>query len=334
MRISYNEVTTQLKTVLMAHGCSEEKAELTAAVMAENSLVGVYTHGINRFKRLIANIDSGIVDVNAEAENVNGLGGYEVYEGNMGLGIWNAVLCTRRVIELAKKHGIGCVALRNTNHWLRGGTYTGMIADAGMAGIVFTNTKNNTVAWGTMSGCIGNNPISLAVPGPEGRPHAAVDMAMSQFAWGKLELAKLEGRELPIEGGFDLEGNPTRDPEKIMESKRIMPTGMWKGSSLSILLDLAAASISGGKTVHQLSALGDEQALSQVFLAVNYRALNAVKETERAVEDTLDNLLRQQPVKEGMAVRYPGQSQEAVKADNLANGIPVDEGLWNDIVAL
>ncbi len=334
MRIPYEAVVNQLKTVLKAHGCSGEKAQLVAEIMAENSLVGVYTHGINRFKRLIANIDTGVVNVETEAARVAGLGGYEVYEGNMGLGIWNAVLCTRRVIELAKLHGVGCVALRNTNHWLRGGTYTGMIADAGMAGIVFTNTKNNTVAWGTMSGCIGNNPVGMAVPGPEGMPNVAVDMAMSQFAWGKLELAKLEGRQLPMEGGFDLEGNPTRDPEKIMESKRIMPTGMWKGSSLSILLDLVAAGASGGKTVHQLSALGDEQALSQVFLAINYRALNDPEAVELAVKDTLDNLLAQEPGSGGSEVRYPGQSSGSTRAKNLEDGIPVDERVWAEILAL
>lgn len=334
MRIPYNEVINQLKTTLTAHGCCEEKAVLVASVMAENSLIGVYTHGINRFKRLIANIDTGVIDVSAQAERAGGLGGYEVYEGNRGLGIWNASLAARRVIELGETHGIGCAALRNTNHWLRGGTYAGMIADAGMVGIVFTNTKNNTVAWGTMSGCIGNNPISIAVPGPRGCPNAAVDMAMSQFAWGKLELAKLEGRQLPMEGGYDLEGNPTRDPEKIMESKRIMPAGLWKGSSMSILLDLAAAAVSGGNTVHQLSALGDEQALSQVFLAVNYRALNNPEETEQSIRDTLDHLLAQAPAKEGGAVRYPGQSSAAVKADNLAHGIPVDERVWEEILAL
>lgn len=334
MRIPYDEVINQLKMTLTAHGCCEEKAGLVAATMADNSLAGVYTHGINRFKRLIANIDSGVIDVNAQAEKTGGLGGYEVYEGNRGLGIWNAVLATKRVLELAKIHGIGCVALRNTNHWLRGGTYTGMIADAGMAGIAFTNTKNNTVAWGTMSGCIGNNPISMAVPGPRGCPNVAVDMAMSQFAWGKLELAKLEGRQLPMEGGYDLDGNPTRDPDKIMESKRIMPTGMWKGSSMSILLDLVAACVSGGNTVHQLSGLGDEQALSQVFLAINYRALNNAGEIEESIRDTLENLLAQTPAKDGMAVRYPGQSSGTVKADNLAHGIPVDERVWEEILAL
>ena len=328
------EAVKQMEHILIKHGCCEEKAQLVAETMANNSLIGVYTHGINRFKRLIGNIDSGVVDVAAEAEKAGGLGGYEVYEGNRGLGIWNAALCTRRVIELAGAYGIGCVALRNTNHWLRGGTYSGMIADAGMAGIVFTNTKNNTVAWGTMSGCIGNNPIGMAVPGPNGRPNVAADLAMSQFSWGKLEQARLEGRQLPMEGGFDMDGNATADPEKIMESKCIMPTGLWKGSALSILLDLIAAGASGGKTVHQLSSLGDEQGLSQIFIAINYCAVNDGAEVESTFEDTLDNLLSQKAIKKDTTVRYPGQAAEQIRKENYEKGIPVNERIWSDILSL
>ena len=196
------------------------------------------------------------------------------------------------------------------------------------------NTKNNTVAWGTMSGCIGNNPIGLAVPGPNGRPNPAADLAMSQFSWGKLELAKIEERLLPMEGGYDVDGNATKDPVKIMESKCIMPMGLWKGSALSILLDLIAAGISGGKTVHQLSLLGDEQALSQVFIAINYRSVNDEKMVESTFEDTLCNLLSQKPSKRNGTVRYPGQASEQIRQENLLEGIPVDDKVWSDILLL
>lgn len=334
MRIFYDQVVAELKRVLLSRGCTEEKAKLVASVMADNSLVGVYTHGINRFKKVMHGIDAGFVDVRTEAERVAGLGGYEVYEGHRGLGIWNADICTTRVIELADQYGIGCVALRNTNHWLRGGTYVGRIADAGMVGIAFTNTKNNTVAWGTMSGCLGNNPIGISVPGPKGRPHIIVDSAMSQFAWGKLELAKLEGRKLPMDGGYDKDGNLTDDPAKIMESLRIMPAGLWKGSSLSLLLDLAAASLSGGNTVRQITAFGDEQAVSQIFIAVNYRALVNAGLVEDSVEDTIANLLAQPPAEEGGTVRYPGQMSRTILEENLKNGIPVDENIWAEIKSM
>ena len=40
-----------------------------------------------------------------------------------------------RAISLAKTGGIGCVALANTNHWMRGGSYGWQTVEAGMIGI-------------------------------------------------------------------------------------------------------------------------------------------------------------------------------------------------------
>lgn len=34
-------------------------------------------------------------------------------------------------MELAKEHGIGLVALRNTTHWMRGGAYAWRMAEKG-----------------------------------------------------------------------------------------------------------------------------------------------------------------------------------------------------------
>ena len=51
----------------------------------------------------------------------NKFGGIEQWSGNLGPGILNALHATETVMKLAKQHGIGCVALRNTNHWMRGG---------------------------------------------------------------------------------------------------------------------------------------------------------------------------------------------------------------------
>jgi 3-dehydro-L-gulonate 2-dehydrogenase len=39
-----------------------------------------------------------------------------------GPGNLNASRCMDRAIALARKRGLGYVALANTNHWMRGGT--------------------------------------------------------------------------------------------------------------------------------------------------------------------------------------------------------------------
>jgi len=83
---------------------------------------------------------------------------------------------------------------------------------------------------------LGNNPIVFAVPCDEG--HIVLDMAISQYSYGQLNTYKLLESLLPFEGGYDADGNLTTNPSAIMQSGRPLAIGYWKGSGLSLLLDL------------------------------------------------------------------------------------------------
>ncbi len=148
MRLKFEEVQNTLYQVLLTRNCPQDHAHKVSYEMARNSLEGTYTHGINRFARLIRNIDEGIVRVEAKPVIVNGFGGLENYDGQLGLGVVNAWFCMDRAITLALEPGLGLVALRNTNHWMRAATYGYQACEPGMAGICFTNTMPNMPTWG------------------------------------------------------------------------------------------------------------------------------------------------------------------------------------------
>ena len=79
---------------------------------------------------------------------------------------------------------------------------------------------------------------------------------------------------LPVDGGFDEAGNLTRDPGAIEKSQRPLPVGYWKGSGLSVVLDMIAAMMSLGRATHELSTIAlFEAGVSQMFLALNPEAL-------------------------------------------------------------
>src|SRR5690606_11888188 len=117
-------------------------------------------------------------------------------------------------------------------------------AEAGMIGICWTNTLPNLPPWGGKSPLLGNNPLVIAVPRADG--HVVLDMAVSQFSYGALQGYADRGEELPVDGGHDVAGELTRDPQAILDSGRPLPTGYWKGSELVLLLDLAAATLARG----------------------------------------------------------------------------------------
>ncbi len=242
MRIPYSQIHEVLRRVLVDRGFDADRADLCARLFADTDRDGVYSHGLNRFPRFIRYIANGVVDVHGRPVPVAVHGGMERWDGRRGPGNLNAHASMARAIALAREHGIGCVALANTNHWMRGGSYGWQAADAGVIGICWTNTLANVPPWGASEPRIGNNPLIVAVPRTKG--HVVVDMAMSQFSVGALQAYRARQQMLPVAGGYDEEGRLSTDPAAIEMSRRLLPIGFWKGSGLAVVLDMVAAILS------------------------------------------------------------------------------------------
>ena len=261
MRIAYETMLAEFERVLIKYGFSPERAHEAAEIFAQNSLAGVFSHGLNRFPRVVEYLRKGEIDPTSEAECIASFGAMERWDGKRGFGPLNAKHAMDRAVELAHQFGIGMVALGNNNHWMRGGTYGWQAADAGCIGICWSNTCPNMPAWGAKDNHIGNNPLILAVPRSNGE-HIMVDCALSQFSYGKLETMRLAGKQLPVAGGYDADGRLTTDPAAIEETRRMIPIGYWKGSGLSILLDMIGTILTGANSVAKIGTFGDEVGLT------------------------------------------------------------------------
>ncbi len=332
MRIPFETLINQFEQVLIGRGMTGEDAKLCASLVAETSLEGVYTHGANRFPSMVRMIDDGLIDVHAKIECVASFGALERWDGRQGVGNLNAHAAMKRAIELAKVHTIGCVAMAHTNHWMRPGTYGLMAAEADCIGMLWTNTTPLMPAWGGIDAKVGNNPLVLCIPSKEGP--VLVDAAMSLFSYGKLETYAREGRSLPVPGGYDGQGNLTTDAEQILASKRPLPIGFWKGTSLALALDLIAAALSGGNTTRQLGRMPKETSVSQLFMAINLSDLPDRDRIEAEIHASLEDLMQSELADTAQAVRFPGQMRNKIKEENLRDGIPIDERVWQEILAL
>jgi 3-dehydro-L-gulonate 2-dehydrogenase len=313
-------------------GFAEARAELCARLFAEVTRDGVYTHGLARFPRFVATIKLGIVKVEASPSLVAEFGSIERWDGNLGPGNLNAWSSMQRAIQLARTNGIGAVFLAHTNHWMRGGTYGWQAADQGLFAMCWTNTLPNVPAWGAVGPTFGNNPMVMAVPRPGGE-NVVIDMAMSQYSYGTLSAYANRGQPLPFPGGFDAEGKLTTDAAAISATGRALPIGLWKGSGLSMALDLFAAMLSGGLSTFQIPRDSlRESGLSQVFLAIDPRGLG-VDHMNATADAAIADLHAAEPVDAGKPVRYPGEQTLKVRRENMELGVPVDEELWKQLLA-
>ena len=333
-RVPYQLLEDTIALAFVRAGMSESKARTSARFHAEASRDGVYSHGLNRVERFVEYLDKGWVDADAEPVRIRQLGPVEVLDGQRGPGILNALHATDRALELASEQGVGIVALRNTTHWMRGGAFGWYAADRGKILIAWTNTESCMPAWGATDTRLGNNPMVMAVPREGG--HLVLDMAMSQYSYGKLQTTRLKGDQLPYPGGFDAEGNLTSDPGAIEATRRILPAGFWKGSGLTILLDVLAAVLSEGLATHQIDALdqGSCTGCSQIFIAFDPDRLGSSANLEATVAGVADYVNGSSPSDPSRDVTYPGQNTLRTRQEHLANGVLVDEGIWKAVQAL
>ncbi len=330
--VTYETMKSEFARILANLGFSESKADRCAEIFAVNSLDGVYSHGVNRFPKFIMYVKNGYVKPDAEPVLMKSLGSLEQWNGNLGPGPLNGLFATERAMELASQHGIGLVALGNTNHWMRGGTYGWIAARKGFSFIGWTNTEANMPAWGAKDFRIGNNPLVFAVP--YGKEAIVLDFAMSQFSYGKLETYQLEGKQMPFPGGFDKEGRLTNIPGEIIETRRALPIGYWKGSGLSLLLDILASIMSGGLSTAEISKCGGEYSLSQVFIAISLENLSNRTRIDSVLNDIIKNYKESDPAEPGIEIRFPGEKVVKVREENRKNGIPVNKNVWETILGL
>jgi len=329
IRIAFDDMKTEFERILVKYNFEDSDAEKCAHIFATNSLEGVYSHGVYRFPRFIDYIKKGYVKVNATAELVNSSGALEQWNGNLGPGPLNADMCAKRAMVLAQKQTIGCVAIANTNHWMRAGYYGWQAAKKGFALIAWTNTIGNMPAWGAIDSKLGNNPLVFAVPFQD--QAIVLDFAMTQFSYGKLEATKLANKQLPFAGGFNKKGELTTDPGEILDTWRALPIGYWKGAGLSLLLDILAAILSAGLPTSEISKKEDEYGVSQVFIAIDLKNLQNFPSIEKTINGIIYDLKQSIPENKGAEIRYPGEQVEKTRKENLEKGIPVNKKVWEEI---
>ena len=163
-----------------------------------------------------------------------------------------------------------------------------------------------------------------------------LDMAMSQYAYGKLQVTRLKGEKLPFPGGYDKEGNLTDEPGQIEESMRILPTGYWKGSGMAILLDAMAAFLTAGSPTNEIDKVqqGRCTGASQVYMVFDPTHFGGAEWSETMAKSVADYVKTSTPAEGCHEVFYPGEMEMRNRANFIRSGIPVDDGVWAEVQQL
>ncbi|HEX5414168.1 MAG TPA: Ldh family oxidoreductase [Chloroflexota bacterium] len=299
-------------------GVPRDDATLLGHALVDADLRGVHSHGCRWVSTYANGIRKGNYNLHPEVRTVRDDGATVLLDGDGGLGHPLAARATELAIARAKEHGVGVVSLRNSQHIGALAYYTQLAADAGCIGYCTTNAGIGVVPPGGMDKVIGLNPLSYAAPSQ--RPWAFnLDMATSVVAGSKLGLAIERGEKIPFGWAIDAEGNPTDDPRKGQEGG-ILPVGGPKGYGLSVMLDITAGVLSGGRFGKGLGMKGS----AQFFQAIDIARFMPLDEFRSRMEELIDQIKSSRLAPGSDGIFFPGEIEYNRKQDRLANGLPLD----------
>ena len=92
--------------------------------------------------------------------------------------------------------------------------------------------------------------------------------------------------------------------------------------------------MAGGRTTRQVGELPLETELSQVFICIDLDSLPDKENIAANVEATLRDMETSTPRGRGPPGSFPRAHMAEVRSDNMENGIPVEEAIWQQVLAL
>jgi uncharacterized oxidoreductase len=225
--------------------------------------------------------------------------------------------------------------MRRSGHVGRLGEWVERAAACGLAALIAVNDNGVicTVAPpGGREGRISTNPIAIGVP--TGTGPLVLDISTSAVANGKLKVARLEQRQVPLGWIQDALGNPTRDPNVMLQNPpgALVPFGgdqAYKGFGLGLLFDILIGGLTGGFCP---PAPPGTIETNNVVLVVWDPAHFSGAAHFAAEADKLIKSVRETPLKAGVEqIQLPGDRSAKTRLQRLAEGIPLAEEVWEQL---
>ena len=296
-------------------GVGSADARLVAETLVAANLRGVDSHGVVRLPHYATRLRNGTVNARPSITARRTGPSTALVEGDAGMGQLVAARAMREAIALAKESGAGAVVARNSSHCGACAWFVEMAVNEGLIGVALTHTDSIMVPPGMKRIFLGSNPIAFGAPG------VIIDMSTTHVAWGKILVARQEGKEIPPDWGIDADGRPTTDPHRVVG---LAPTGGHKGYALATMVEILCAQLAGvpfGRHVTKMyGELDKPRNLGHFMLALDVARFTA---RERFAQD-IGAFLQEIEAEGALA---PGDPERRSAERRRSEGIPLGSTL-------
>ncbi len=325
--LSLDEVEELAKSVLVAAGMDEHGSTVLAGLVRMSERDGPRSHGLRMLPVYAQSFSSGYANPEADPSVERIAPG--VLRGDGDNGYYQIVAAKARdeLIEMARANGIAAFTCANCHHLGALRFDTGPLADAGLVALGVVNSLSMVVPQGGTRPVFGTNPMSFACPRP-GRAPVVWDQASSMVALMDIRMAAAEGHELPRPAGLDPNGQPTSDPNAILETRSLLPFGEHKGAAIAFLIEVLGAALAGG-------TLSVDNANREAHGALNIKggstliAIDPARFGNAAFEDYVQRICAE--IEGNGDARVPGDGRLKNRAAAEADGVRVTADLMKQL---
>jgi LDH2 family malate/lactate/ureidoglycolate dehydrogenase len=332
-RVAEKELYRFTVAIFQAAGCSAENAAIVADNLVQGELHGLGSHGVSRLlEPYVKRLQAGGINPNPRPRVVERSGSVAVVDGDNGPGAVVGRYAMELALELAREHRSGWVGVRHSSHFGAAFLYARLALPWGMIGFSATSAVPNVAPYGGREMALGTNPLCMAVPGGVRGP-IILDMATTVVSRGKIQLAAIEGKPIPLGWAVDEHGRPTTDPRAV-EKGRLLPLGGYKGYGLALMVEVLCSVLTGAAIGREIGPLFKDPSrpsnTGHFFGALDVGAFMPLEQF-KARMDWLIASVKEMPTEEGFEeVLVPGEPEARAAARNRAEGIPLAE----DVVTL
>jgi uncharacterized oxidoreductase len=338
MLIGEAALTRYVTAVFRRGGSEPPEAELVARHLVDANLAGHDSHGVGMVPTYVRHLDAGLVVPNTPVKLAKDDGAVLMFEGGRGYGRRVAGEAMAAAVERCRATGVVVMTLCNAHHIARVGAYGEMAIAAGLCSVHFVNVTDHAGLVAPYRGTdsrFSTIPICVAVPGTAGQAPIVLDMATSEIAFGKVRVARNQGRPLPEPFVIDPAGRPTTDPGVMFAEPRgsILPFGRHKGYGLAVIAELLAGGLSGGGTIQPDNARLNGVVNNMTTFLVDPARLAGADWLAREVDGFVSYVKASPPADAAAPVLVPGDPERAAMAERRRDGIPIDDATWEELLA-
>ncbi|KPC52726.1 Ldh family oxidoreductase [Amantichitinum ursilacus] len=303
-------------------GVSTEHARWFADALVETSLMGIDTHGLRLFALYLRELDEGRSKAKPHFMLRRRQGAMATLDADAALGTVAGLHAARLAVGIAQSHGIGAVAVGNSNHFGAASIYGLEIARHNMIGLVTTSAAARMSPFNGKRAMFGTNPICFVAPGV-GEQRFMLDMATSQISYSQIKHYRKNGLALPLGWVLNAAGEPTEQPADVVS---LSPLGGYKGQGLAMMVQILSCLLASMPLDHELDHLDTGRFdtgrnIGHFMIAIDPSAFANPASFRQQVSRLMDDV-RATPARDGARVQVAGDPQAANRQQRLQHGIP------------